>query len=209
MAAIAETTCNPQQAVSSLGSLVPGVLATVCSCIGHPARTTTVTSTVNAPAVKTRTTEFAGTAPTTTLYEVALLTTTITQRPVEVVTQTKDDITTSTLTVSYAAPIFTQAFGPKAGCLDISSASSKILPHNVSSLHEAAQQCKALCSQNADCAAMYVQHMSFVRGGPKHYHCFMNDHKLVAADDLQCSRPKTIYGVAIGYDACERGTEPL
>jgi hypothetical protein len=161
--------------------------------------------------VKTRTTEFAGTAPTTTIYQVAMSTTTITEHPMKFVTQTKDSCTTATVTVSYAAPTFTQAFGPKAGCIDIASASSKILPHSVKDLHAAAQQCKSLCSQNADCAAVYVQHMSFVRGGPKHYHCFFNDKELDAETDLQCfPKPKkTIYGVAIGYDACGRGTEAL
>ena len=208
-AAALETTCNPARAISSLGNLLPGVLATACSCIGHPARTTTVTSTVNAPAVNTRTTDFAGTAPTTTVYEVALLTTTVTEQPTKFVTQTKESCTTSTLTVSYAAPKFTQAFGPKAGCVDTASKSSKILPHNVNDLHAAAQQCKSLCSQDAACAAVYVQHMRFMRGGPQHYHCFFNDKELNADSDLQCSKPEAVCGEAIGYDANDRGTKAL
>jgi hypothetical protein len=208
-AAAVDPTCNPEHAVSALDNLPSGFLATACSCIGHPARTTTVTSTVNAPAVNTRTTEFAGTAPTTTIYDVALLTTTITEQPTKFVTQTKETCTTSTLTVSYAAPKFTQAFGPKAGCIDTASKSSKILPHDVSDLHAATQQCKSLCSQDASCAAVYVQHMRFMRGGPQHYHCFFNDKNLDAESDLQCSKPKAIYGTAIAYDANDRGTKAL
>ena len=162
--------------------------------------------------MKTRTTEFAGTAPTTTIYQVAMSTTTVTVNPMKYITQTKTFCTTSTITISYAAPAFTQAFGPQAGCIDIAaSASSRILPHDTKDLHSATQQCKSLCSQNANCAAVYVQHMSFKQGGPRHYHCFFNDKAFDAKTDLQCfPKPKkTIYGVAIGYDACGRGKEPL
>lgn len=211
MAALAASTCNPGRAVSSLGGLAEGVLATACSCIGHPARTTTVTTIINAPAVNTLLTSFVGTAPTTTIYNIALLTTTVTRHPIKVITQTTTECTTSTAVLTYAAPEYTQAFGPKAGCVDKNVASSKILPHDTSSIDDAAQQCKDLCTQDSKCAAIYIQHMSFVRGGPKHYHCFMNAEKLDVETDLKCyPNPKqTIFGEAIGYDATGRGTKAL
>lgn len=170
-----------------------------------------MTSIVNAPAVKTRITSFDGTAPTTTIYNIALQTTTVTEQPTKFVTRTKSQYTTSSIIISYAAPTFTQVVGPKAGCVDTNASSFKILSHNIDYLQSAVEQCKSLCSQEAACAAVYVQHMSFVRGGSKHYHCFFNDKKLDVESDLQCfPKPKkTIYGMAVGYDACDRGTKPL
>ena len=211
MAALAAPTCNPARAVSSLEDLAPGNLATACSCIGHSARTTTVTTIVNAPAVNTLLTSFVGTAPTTTVYNIALSTTTITRKPTKFITQTKTECATSTSVLTYAAPEFTQAFGPKAGCVDRNVASSKILPHDTSSMDDAIQQCKDLCTQDAACKAVYVQHMSFVRGGPKHYHCFFNAEKLDIEADLDCSPKikKEIFGEGIGFDATGRGTQAL
>jgi hypothetical protein len=211
MAALAAPTCNPDRAISSLGDLATGNLATACSCIGHPARTTTVTTIINAQPVNTLLTSFVGTAPTTTIYNIALSTTTVTRNPVKFITQTTTECTTSTSVLTYAAPEYTQAFGPKAGCVDKNVASSKILPHSTSSMESATQQCKDLCTQDAACKAVYVQHMSFVRGGPKHYHCFFNAERLDVEADLECSHKikKEIYGQAIGFDACERGTEAL
>lgn len=209
-AAMVESICLPTQAISALGHLPGGVLATACSCIGHHLPTLTITSTVTAPAVRTQTTNFAGTAPTTTIYGIVLHTTTITERPTKYITSSTETCTTSTITVSYAAPTFTQVYGPRAGCIDATaSGPGKALDASIRDLHKATQECKSLCAQDPSCSFVYTQRLVTKRGGTPHFQCSFNDQKLDAGDDLLCQKRPGLYGVAIGYDACERGTEPL
>lgn len=200
------SSCN----ADALSSMSNDTLATACSCIGKPVKTTTFTIYSTAPAVKQTTTAVvAGTAATTTLYKIGRTTRTTTVAPTSVVTSSMTAWTTSTHTVSMAAPTFKPAFGPKEGCVDTAAVSTKPLRSRFSNMVKAVAECKRLCVQKADCEFVYVQHLMANHGSQLAYcKCYFNDHKLNATEDLQCGQGE-VWGSAVGYNACSRGTVEL
>ncbi|KAK3707624.1 hypothetical protein LTR37_011972 [Vermiconidia calcicola] len=202
---VAAATCETAEAIDALTQLPGARLATACSCIGQLMPSATVTSTITAAAVQTLTTDVAGTAPTTTVYNIVRSTITQTVRPKKTITKKTTVCTTSTTIEAYAAPTFTQVYGPKAGCADTAKGPSKKLEASVSNLKKATAECQSLCEQDADCSFVYVQRM-FANDGTQYFQCSFNDHQLDIDSDLNCGRKAGVYGVAVGYDANDRGT---
>ena len=129
--------------------------------------------------------------------------------PSKWVTETTTSCTTSTKTESYAAPTFTKVYGPKAGCKDTAQDKGYHLDSSIDTLYNATQECKGLCVQNSDCSFVYIQRLLSSDGSGSHYECSFNDHELSSTGDLTCGENEKVYGVAIGYDACDRGKEEL
>lgn len=201
--------CRPPRAISALGSLHNGTLATACSCLGHRVSTTTSTVWVNAKPVPVTSTAVQGTAPTTTIYKIVLATTTFTEHPEKTISSRTTSCTTSTVVETYAAPTFTKVYGPKAGCADIAPGRPKQLDDSFTNLADATRECRGLCEQDAHCEFVYVQRLFSESDGKPYFGCVLNDRHLNAHRDLKCQEKSGIYGVALGFDAYDRGTEPL
>lgn len=202
-----EETCNALEALPALASITSNdTLATACSCMGHPVPTYTKTETVNAPAVQATTTAVDGTPKTTTLYAITQVTITETVAPLTTLSVRSRTTETSTTTVSLAAPTFAPVFGPTAGCIDISVGPAQALPANVTSMREAVAECKEICAQEPSCKFVYVQHVFEHWGGrTPHYMCEMNKKHLKKRRDLRCGKKESIFGMARGFDAYDRG----
>ena len=206
-AASVDPACNATNAIVGLGMMSNDFLATACSCLGNPLPIISLTSTVTAAPVRTRTTNFAGTAPTTTLYKIKRRTFTETVAPITTMTLSTEVCITSTKTESYAAPIYTHVYGPKAGCADTASDQARRLDVSIDNFYNATQECKDMCTQESSCSFVWVQRLS--SRGTEFFECSFNDHHLEEGEDLECGKEMGIYGAAIGLDACDRGTKEL
>lgn len=201
--------CRPPHAISALGSLHNGTLATACSCLGHPAKTTTTTEIITAKPVQVTSTAVQGTAPSTTIYQIVLSTTTLTVQPLKTVSTHVIKCTTATVVQTYAAPTFTKVYGPKAGCADIAPGRQVKLDDTIKRLPGATMECRSQCEQDATCEFVYVQRLFSQSDGRPYYGCVLNDAHFDASKDLDCGRKAGVYGVALGFDARGRGSEPL
>ncbi|KAK5166595.1 uncharacterized protein LTR77_008138 [Saxophila tyrrhenica] len=201
--------CRPRRALLALGSLEDDTLATACACLGHRLSTSTSTQWVTAKPVPVTSTAIDGTAPTTTIFHIVRHTKTLTVRPEKTMTKHKTACTTATLTETYAAPTFTQVYGPKAGCADTAAGSPVALDPSITNMWKATDECKAICQQDANCEFVYVQKLFSESNGKPYFGCTMNAQHLDEEKDLDCKRKAGVYGVAVGYDAYDRGTEPL
>lgn len=202
--------CNASHAMSVLGSMSNGTLADACSCIGNPVATSTTTMIITAAPVQTQTTEFAGTAPTTTIYKISRKTFTTTVAPTAYVKSKTTIWATSTKTESYAAPTFSHVFGPKTGCADIAPGPARSLDASIDNFRNATQECQDVCAQEARCAFVFVQQtLAHQSKDASRFQCSFGDHRFDEAKDLECGKQKGTYGTAIGFDACDRGTKQL
>jgi hypothetical protein len=123
------------------------------------------------------------------------------------VTTTSTVIETST--VSLAAPTYAPIWGPEAGCSNMNATSAEALPNDVTEECEADKHCQAICDQEPTCKFLYVQKLFQDYGGATPYfQCYMNNEDFDAERDLQCGRQEGIWGMARGFDACDRGVAP-
>lgn len=164
---------------------------------------------VTAKPVPVTSTAVDGNAATTTIFHIVRATTTLTVRPLKTLTKHKTSCTTNTVTQTYAAPTFTKVYGPRAGCADTAPGKPKALDASITSMFNATQECQGLCEQDAKCSFVYIQRLFSESNGKPYFGCTFNPEHLDAETDLDCQRKAGIYGVAVGYDAYERGTEPL
>lgn len=204
---VAEETCDAVVALPALASITANsILATACSCMGNPVPTTTITETVNAPAVQATTTDVAGTPKTTTLYALTLVTQIETVAPLATVAVSSATTLTSYATVSLTAPTFAPVFDPKAGCAHVNVSKKQALPPKIKSLPKAIEKCQAICEQESSCKSVYVQHMfENWSGKTPHYVCEMSEKFLKPRRDLRCGKKESIFGKARGFDAQGRG----
>jgi hypothetical protein len=113
---------------------------------------------------------------------------------------------TETSTVSLAAPTYAPIWGPEAGCSNTNATSAEALPNDVTEECEADKHCQAICDQTPTCKFLYVQKLFGDYGGATPYfQCYMNNEDFDAERDLQCGRQEGIWGMARGFDACNRG----
>lgn len=189
-----------------MSSFNNATLANACSCLNIAAPTEISTVYVTSFIAAT-TTSFVGLAPTTTAEVLAQETITETITPsVVVIPVSSVKTVTETSTISLVAPTYTANFGPKAGCSSLYSGRAEALANTVTEDCEADKACQEICSQEPTCKFLYVQLLFGDYGGSTpYYQCYMNDHDLDEAKDLQCGRQEGIYGLARGYDACGRG----
>lgn len=155
------------------------------------------------------TTSFQGLAPTTTAEFIDRTTVTETVSPsVTVIPVSSTKTITETSTVSLAAPTYTQIFGPEAGCSNLNAPRAEALDASITEDCEADKACQDLCSQEPTCKFLYVQRLFDDYGGASgYYQCYMNDKEFDEKRDLVCGRKEGIWGMARGFDACDRGTE--
>jgi hypothetical protein len=201
--------CRPARAISALGSLANDTAATACGCLGHRVPTTTTTLIITAAPVEVTSTAVDGSAPTTTIYHIVKDTTTVFVRPQKTTTKKTTTCITSTIYETYAAPTFTKVYGPKAGCADVAPGVPTDLPSSVASLPDATEACKDLCEQDPHCSFMYVQRLFSESDGKPFFGCLRSDKLFNPDTDLNCEPKQGVYGVALGFDAEDRGTEPL
>lgn len=197
--------------LAAIAAMETGQRKTACSCLGlGGASTTTSTMYVTVP-VPSTTTTFLGKAPTVTSAFIDRVTITETATPSAVVIPlTATTTLTETTTLSFAAPTYTQIYGPKSGCADVSSVKTQPLAPGCDKYEDAVSQCQDICAQESTCRFLYVQRMFTNYGDAKpHFQCYMNDHELDESKDLQCGKKEGIFGNARGYDACDRGTTAL
>ena len=200
--------CDLGGAVSVLESMHGHNLATACSCIGKAAKTTTTTTIITAAPVKSRTTHYAGTAPTTTLYKLGRTTVTITQAPTTTTVLTTTSCTTSTEIKSLAAPIFSRAYGPKTGCTYVADGPAHVLDASIDNAHNATQECQGLCLHDSQCSFVFVQNLQYdYLDGMPSFQCYFGDHHLDENHDLECGEKEDVYGSAVGFDAIGRGAD--
>lgn len=165
---------------------------------------------MNANPVPVTSTAVDGTAPTTTVYKLVLATTTVTEQPEKTVSTRTTSCTTSTVVETYAAPTFTKAYGPKAGCADVAPGRAVRLDENHTNLPDATHECRSLCEQDTKCEFVYVQRLFDMKSdGKAYYGCVLNEQHLDTSKDLKCQKKAGIWGVAVGFNANGRGTEPL
>lgn len=184
---------------------------TACSCLGlGGTSTTTSTQYVTVP-IPSTTTTFLGKAPTVTSQFIDRVTITETVTPSAVIIPLSTTTTlTETTTVSFAAPTYTQIYGPKPGCADVSSFKAQLLEAGCDNYEDAVSRCRDICDQEPTCRFLYVQRMFTNYGDAQpHFQCYMNDHELDESKDLQCGKKEGIFGNARGYDVCDRGTTAL
>ncbi|KAK3616609.1 hypothetical protein LTR56_025851 [Elasticomyces elasticus] len=200
----AQATCTSAVALSALLTLSSEQLEVACSCLGMPMPIATTT----ASAVETSTTTFnQGSASTTTLLMLVGITYTKTiTLPPSTAWITLSTSATSTATVALAAPTFTKAFGPEAGCIDQAYSGGDQLDPSITDVREAVQKCQDRCAQNPLCQGLYVQQLFTDYGDVKPYwNCNFNSQHLNVSRDLQCGSTIGIWGVAVGFDGNGRG----
>ena len=190
--------------LESLSSFNNATLASACSCLNIAAPTEITTVWVTSFIAAT-TTSFIGLAPTTTAEFIDRATTTETVSIVTIPVSSVKTIT-ETKTISLAAPTYAPNFGPKAGCSNLYSGRAEALANTITEDCEADKACQEICSQEPSCKFLYVQRLFADYGdATPYYQCYMNDQDLDEKRDLQCGRQEGIYGMARGYDACDRG----
>jgi hypothetical protein len=201
--------CVPSHAISALGSLGNGTIATACGCLGYHIPSTTITSTVTAKPVQVTSTEVEGSAKTTTIFHLVRATKTVTVQPTKITTKHVVSCTTSTVYQTYAAPTFTKVYGPKAGCEDVAPGSIKKLSPSIAHIRKANYVCKSICEQDAKCSFVYVQRLYAESDGTPYFGCMLNEEQFSKGSTLECGKKTGVYGVAMGFDAVDRGTEIL
>jgi hypothetical protein len=88
----------------------------------------------------------------------------------------------------------------------MNATSAEALPNDVTEECEADKHCQAICDQTPTCKFLYVQKLFGDYGGATPYfQCYMNNEDFDAERDLQCGRQEGIWGMARGFDACDRG----
>ncbi|CAD0020839.1 unnamed protein product, partial [Aureobasidium pullulans] len=114
--------------------------------------------------------------------------------PQVTVSITKTVSTLSVETIKLAAPSFTQVWGPTAGCDDIGMASAQSYISGDMDEEQVTSICKATCMN--DCDFLYVQS---IYPANNFWNCYFNNHTFDETKDLNCSKDKSIWGMAKGH----------
>lgn len=65
-----------------------------------------------------------------------------------------------------------------------------------------------ICEQDSKCSFVYVQRQFAESNGKPYFGCVLNTEQFDEESTLDCGK-KGVYGVAVGFDAVDRGTKVL
>ncbi|KAL2026555.1 hypothetical protein VTO58DRAFT_102535 [Aureobasidium pullulans] len=174
--------CNEPEDI--LSGLDDSALSEACSCVG---------------ALPTGEGDLLKAEPSTTTITGEVW---FTVAPQVTVSITKTVSTLSVETVKLAAPSFTQVWGPTAGCDDIGMGSAQSYISGDMDEEQVTTICKATCMKQDDCDFLYVQS---IYPANNFWNCYFNNHTFDETKDLNCSKDKTIWGMAKGHSMIGRG----
>lgn len=93
--------------------------------------------------------------------------------------------------------------------MDVAPGKSKKLDSSITQIRNATAECKGICEQDSKCSFVYVQRLFSESNGKPYFGCVLNKEQFDEGNTLDCGKKAGIYGMAVGFDAVDRGTEVL